>query len=86
LFSLDLTEYFCGHHEKWDSTDYPRGLKGAQIPRLSRIISVVEICDRVLHSSELPLNDRGVAAIKIIKQGGGTQVDPQITEILLHIL
>ncbi len=35
---------YC-HHEKWDGTDYPRGLKGEQIPLAARIFAVVDVWD-----------------------------------------
>lgn len=84
--TLDLAEYVYAHHERWDGTGYPRGLKGAQIPLLSRIISVAENYDRVLHRGELPLRERRLAAIKAIEQGIGTQFDPQIAETFIQII
>jgi len=39
--ALDIP--YC-HHEKWDGTGYPRGLKGAQIPLVARIFAVVDVC------------------------------------------
>ena len=83
--TLDLAEYVYGHHEKWDGSGYPRGLKGEQIPLLSRIISVAEAYDRVLNRGELPFNDRKAAALNVIKSGAGTQFDPQIVEVLINL-
>lgn len=72
--------------ERWDGTGYPRGLKGEQIPLLSRIITVVETYDRVLNRSELSLDERKIAALDVIKNGSGTQFDPQITEVFVQII
>ena len=84
--TLDLAEYVYGHHERWDGTGYPRGLKGEQIPLLSRIIAITETFDRVLNRGDLPLNDRKLAALDVIKNGASTQFDPQIAELFVQII
>lgn len=84
--TLDLAEYVYGHHERWDGGGYPRGLKGEQIPLLSRIISVVETYDRVLNRGALPLQDRKLVALDVVKKGGGTQFDPQIAETFVQMI
>ena len=84
--TLDLAEYVYGHHERWDGAGYPRGLKGEQIPLLSRIIAVTETYDRVLNRGELPLHDRKLAALNVIKKGAGTQFDPQIAELFVQMI
>lgn len=84
--TLDLAEYVYGHHERWDGTGYPRGLKGEQIPLVSRIISVVEIYDRVLNRGTLPLKERKREALDVIKRGSGVQFDPQIAELFVKLI
>ena len=84
--TLDLAEYVYGHHERWDGNGYPRGVKGAQIPLLSRIISVVETYERVLNRGELTLSDRKLAALDVIKIGAGTQFDPQIADLFVNLM
>ncbi len=84
--TLDLAEYVYGHHERWDGTGYPRGLKGEQIPLLSRIISVVETYDRVLNRGGPPLKERKSAALDVIGKGAGTQFDPQIAVVFTQMM
>jgi len=74
------------HHEYWDGTGYPEGLKGEKIPLLSRIISIVDTYD-VMQSRRPykgPLSK--AEALKEIKRCAGTQFDPQLVEIFLKIV
>jgi len=84
--TLDLAEYVYAHHERWDGTGYPRGLKGEQIHLVSRIISVVEIYDRTLNRGTLPLKERKREALDVIKRGSGVQFDPQIAELFIQLI
>ncbi len=83
---IDLAEYVYNHHERWDGKGYPRGLKGEQIPLLSRIISVVETYERVLNRGDLTLSDRKQRAIDVIKEGVGKQFDPTIAELFIKMM
>ncbi|MFA6611689.1 MAG: HD domain-containing phosphohydrolase, partial [Bacilli bacterium] len=73
-------------HERWDGSGYPRGLKGEQIPLISRIITAVETYDRVLNRGEDTLEERKNEARKIITDGRGTQFDPQVADTLISII
>jgi len=83
---LDLAEYVYAHHERWDGTGYPRGLKGEQIPLISRIIAVVETYERVLNRGNLSPKERKAAALDIIREHAGTQFDPQIALLFISVM
>lgn len=83
---MDLAEYVYNHHERWDGSGYPRGIKGKQIPQISRIISVVETYERVLNRGNLTLPERKQKAIEVIKEGSGKQFDPKIAELFVKMM
>ncbi|MBI2265830.1 MAG: response regulator [Armatimonadetes bacterium] len=68
------------HHERYDGTGYPEGLKGEQIPMEARILSVVDTF--VALQSDRPYRKRfsGDEAVNILREGSGTQFDPKIVE------
>lgn len=68
------------HHENWDGTGYPDGLKGEEIPLGARILSVVDCFDAL--TSDRPYRSRMTAdeALRIIIDRRGTQYDPKIVD------
>ena len=73
------------HHEKWDGTGYPQGLKGAEIPVSGRLMAVADVYDALITKRVYKpafLHDEAVA---IIKAGSGTAFDPDIVEAFLEI-
>lgn len=73
---------YC-HHEKWDGTGYPRGLKGEEIPLVARIFAVVDVWD-VLHSDQV--YRRGWPEGKVrdyIREQAGEHFDPHVVDIFL---
>ncbi|RLD06358.1 MAG: two-component system response regulator, partial [Chloroflexota bacterium] len=76
---------YC-HHEKWDGTGYPRGLKGEQIPLAARIFAVVDVWDAL--NSDRPYRKawKKEKVLAHIHQEAGSHFDPQIVEIFLAIM
>lgn len=83
---LELAECILAHHERWDGTGYPRGLKGEAIPRLSRIIALADAYDAMV--SERPYRNAysEEQALIEIQRNSGTQFDPEITSIFTKSL
>ena len=74
------------HHEHWDGTGYPDGLKGEKIPLLSRIISIVDAYDVMQSRRPYKGAMSKTKALKEIKRCAGTQFDPQLVEIFLKMV
>src|SRR5690606_27001301 len=69
---------YC-HHERWDGTGYPRGLKGDQIPMAARIFAVVDVFDAL--TSDRPYRDASTpdAATAHIREGVVARFEPAVT-------
>ncbi|MFH1146517.1 MAG: HD-GYP domain-containing protein, partial [Pseudomonadota bacterium] len=81
--ALDIP--YC-HHEKWDGTGYPRGLKGEHIPLAARIFSIVDVWDAL--RSERPYRPAWPEekTIEHIREQTGTHFDPKVAEAFLELL
>jgi response regulator RpfG family c-di-GMP phosphodiesterase len=81
--ALDIP--YC-HHEKWDGTGYPRGLKGDQIPLAARLFAAVDVYDAL--TSDRPYRRRWAKqkAISYILEQSGRHFDPQIVEVFVKLI
>jgi putative two-component system response regulator len=69
------------HHERWDGKGYPKGLAGADIPLLGRIMAVVDVYDALVSERPYKKAFTHEEAVKIITDGSGTQFDPEIADL-----
>ncbi len=71
------------HHERWDGKGYPEGLHGEVIPLSARVMAVADVFDALtskrVYKPAFPLEE----ALRIIKEGSGTQFDPKCVEVFL---
>jgi len=76
---------YC-HHEKWDGTGYPRGLKGEEIPLAARLFAVADVYDAL--TSDRPYRKAWSRedAIAYIRQQAGTCFDPRVVEVFLELV
>ncbi|NLD96563.1 MAG: HD domain-containing protein, partial [Synergistaceae bacterium] len=79
-YARQIIEY---HHEKWDGTGYPHGLKGEEIPFIARIMAIADVYDALV--SERPYKGPidHEKAVAIIVEGAGTHFDPVLVEAFL---
>jgi hypothetical protein len=73
------------HHERWDGSGYPAGLKGDEIPLAARICAVVDVYDALL--AKRPYKEAWTTeqALAEIRQGSGTHFDPKLVEAFLAL-
>jgi putative two-component system response regulator len=73
------------HHERWDGTGYPEGLRGEQIPWAARLMALADAYDamvsRRIYKEPIPHE----AAVRIIIEGRGTLFDPDVVDAFLKV-
>jgi hypothetical protein len=76
-----IADIVRAHHERWDGFGYPLGYHGEEIPRLARIIAVVDVFEAL--TSERPYRSPMPAeqALRYVSNGAGTQFDPSIVPV-----
>lgn len=80
--ALDIP--YC-HHEKWDGTGYPRGLKGKQIPLAARLFAVVDVWDALKSKRPYRGSWTDDKIREHIRASSGTHFDPEIVEEFMKI-
>lgn len=80
-----IAEDILCHHEHWDGSGYPKGLKGKEIPLLARIAAIVDAYEVMTNGRPYkePLSHGSVIAE--LKRCAGTQFDPELVEVFISI-
>ncbi len=81
--ALDIP--YC-HHEKWDGTGYPQGLKGEEIPLAARIFSIVDVYDALTSNRPYRTAWPKDKALHHIRELSGTHFDPQVVVAFLEMM
>lgn len=81
--ALDIP--YC-HHEKWDGTGYPRGLKGKEIPVAARLFAIVDVWDAL--TSDRPYRPAWTEeeALTYIREQSGKHFDPQVVDLFFKTI
>jgi len=79
----DVAPIIRAHHERYDGTGYPEGLKGEEIPLGARIIAVADAFDEM--TNENGENLSLYFASEALKNNRGSQFDPEIVDLFFHI-
>ena len=72
------------HHERWDGKGYPSGKAGEEIPLSARIMAVADVFDALVSKRSYKEPFPFEKAMDIIKEGAGTQFDPEIAKIFIE--
>jgi putative nucleotidyltransferase with HDIG domain len=85
-FLLPALEIPLYHHEKWDGSGYPKGLKGDEIPLSARIFAVVDVWDAL--TSERPYRPpwSKEKALEYIISQSGKHFDPEVVKVFLEVI
>ena len=73
------------HHEKWDGTGYPRGLRGAEIPIVGRVMAIVDVYDAIMTRRAYQAPKSHAAAVRMILEGRGTHFDPDVIDAFVQV-
>jgi diguanylate cyclase (GGDEF)-like protein/PAS domain S-box-containing protein len=74
------------HHERWDGTGYPFGLKGENIPVGARIIAIADVYQALISNRPYRKAFSKAKALQMIKAGAGSQFDSRIVEVFLEVI
>jgi len=73
------------HHEKWDGSGYPKGLKGEEIPLQGRLLAIADVYDALTSNRPYKKAFTHKEAVDIIKEGRGTHFDPVLLDLFLEV-
>src|SRR5262245_50196144 len=81
-FLREASVLMAHHHERWDGSGYPYGIRGQFIPRGSRILSIADAFDAIRIPEGSNRVVRNTIALRILRVAAGTQFDPELVETL----
>src|SRR5262249_41620730 len=82
----EIADLIVAHHERLDGLGYPRGLKGEEIPRLTRMISVADVYDVITARDTYRVPVTREQAIVELREAAGKQLDGELVEIFIGVL
>jgi putative two-component system response regulator len=83
---LEYARIFAvSHHEKWDGSGYPHGLKGENIPLLGRVMAIADVYDALVSERPYKKAFSHEEAVAIIQKDKGTHFDPVLTDLFVSV-
>ena len=79
----EVSEYVLAHHERWDGSGYPKGLKGSDIPLQARVIAIVDAFDTMTRDKPYRKAKPHEYALNELKKQSGKQFDPDLIELFI---
>lgn len=83
VFYPELGRGVASHHERWDGSGYPKGLKGKRIPIAARVVAIADTFDAITHRRTYSAARSLKKAVDVIAAGRGSQFDPELVDIFL---
>jgi response regulator RpfG family c-di-GMP phosphodiesterase len=80
-FLRNASVIIAHHHERWDGTGYPYGLRGSFIPIAARILAIADAFDAIDVPGPVSQELRDHVACRIIRVAAGTQFDPSLVQL-----
>ena len=80
-----IANAILAHHERWDGCGYPLGVAGGEIPRLSRMIAILDAFDVMTHDRPYRQAVSKEVALQEIAACAGAQFDPELVQLFLHL-
>ncbi len=84
--TLELADIVLAHHENWDGSGFPKGLKGKNIPLMARIIHIVGSYEQMIHAPDKAQAKSSEEAIQQIRNNAGIKFDPDLVGIFIKLL
>jgi len=81
--ALDIPRY---HHERWDGSGYPEGLKGKTIPLAARLFAIIDVYDALTSNRPYRRAWTSKQALEHIRAGAGTHFDPELVQVFLKFM
>jgi putative two-component system response regulator len=78
--------YILYHHERWDGSGYPEGLKGREIPLEARLLAIADIYDALTTERSYHPARPHQEVLKYIRMTAGKEVDPDLAEVFLKVM
>jgi HD-GYP domain-containing protein (c-di-GMP phosphodiesterase class II) len=85
-FLRQASALIAHHHERWDGTGYPYGIRGPFIPLGARILAIADAFDAITVTNVCEPRQRDLIALRILRVASGTQFDPELVELCCHCL
>ncbi len=84
--TLDLANDVYAQNEKWDGSGIPKGLRGEEIPFISRVIAIIKSYEEKLLKNENSQEMSQEIVLKEIQEGSGKDFDPKLTELFIQVM
>ena len=79
-------EVALSHHERWNGTGYPHGLRGDDIPLAGRIVAVADVFDSLVTDRVYQPATTVLEAVNLIIRGSGTEFDPRVVDAFIRVM